>query len=491
MIFSNSNKLNISVSNVIQKIKEDGTSFITIGAGSNITTGLLNQVLKSSKYYNGKNVYISNTSPLYPGIIGTVSVCPLLGNLPVNIIDGNKLSGEGAKMYNNAKFWHNHTINVKNNINLLKKNNINLLKYGTNNIYELVYYENTYFYRIKGIKAPEIQNSIITYTKIENDVKNEKITYTSSYTINKLDNTGLINNENITNKTINNLIENDIYLNVIIVLNINKNLCSNKSICYLKFDIIENQYFKIYKTIYVKYYNSTGLLSKQLINFTMATSQEKDILKNGSIRITAYQLSDCSDTNPYIVGTFKISNLSSKTKITTLYRFLEINDVYQFTFDKINIYPTSITGETYKLTNNYLSIYDKGNILNGESIYNKIYSYIMDYNYISTIDEYLRFDIKSFVINIDNNEVWDKYHNFYCNITVYLKNGKIYVLPNLLFNKLGKQLILNEVLDIKELKSSYKDIIKFSITSISGSKSEQKEKITTIKLSTQGNIINN
>ena len=84
---------------------------------------------KSSKYTN-----ISSNHPLYPGIVGSNSQCSLFPNKPqVYIIDGNKLSGEGATYFNNGKVWHTHTIN--------------------NKIYELVYYNNTYWYKIKGATA--------------------------------------------------------------------------------------------------------------------------------------------------------------------------------------------------------------------------------------------------------------------------------------------------------------------------------------------------
>ena len=473
---------NLLNSNITSIIKSSGTTII-----SNNTNNL-----------NGKKTFIPMNHPLWMGIVGTYQKCALLNLVPVNIIDGSKLLGEGAKMFNEAKVWHTHVIsqndiskspNPNFNISTVSLLGLGIVSFGQ--VFELVYTsDNTYFYRKQGQKANYTSTTSVTYTKTENDVVNKDITYTSTYTVTKYDNTSQVNNENITKPTINKFIENDIYQNVIIVLNMNKNLCS-KSICYLKFEIIESVYWKVYKQIYVKYYNSTGLLSKQLFNFTMANSQEKDTLKNGFIRITAYQLSDYSDTNPYTIGKFKISDFTSKSKITTLYKFLEINDVYKFTFDSINIYPISISGETYKFNNNYLSIYKDGNILNNDILKKKIYSYTMDMNYISIHNEYLKFDIKSFVINIDDNEIWDNYHDFYCNITFYLKNGKTYVLPNLLFNKLNKQLIFNEVVEIKELKNVYKDIIKFNITYIGGSKSNQKIKLNDIKLSTQGNIINN
>lgn len=469
----------ITNSNLANIIKNGGGTSIFINTQSSKNTTTL---------VNGKKINIPSNHLLWPGIIGTYKKCALLNFAPVNIVDGSKLSGQGAQIFNNAKVWHTHPI-INSDLNLINKANISN---AVNQVYELVYTnDNTYFYRKQGDKAKETTStSTVTYTKVENSI-NTNTSYTTTYTVTKFDNTSQVNNENITTSTINKLIENDIYQNVIIVLNMNKNLCSNKSICYLKFEIIESIYWKVYKQIYVKYYNSNGLLSKQLFDFTMSNSQEKDTLKNGFIRILAYQLSDYSDSNPYIIGKFKISDFSSKTKSTTLYKFLEINDVYKFTFDIIDIYPTSISGETYKYNNDYLSIYKDGNILNGDGLTKKIYSYVMDWNYISTSNEYLKMDIKTFVINIDDNEVWDNYHDFYCNIIFYLKNGKSYVLPNLLFNKLGKQLIFNEVVEIKELKSIYKDIVKFGITYIGATKSNEKIKLSDIQLSTQGNIINN
>jgi len=462
---------NIGNSNITNIIKSNSTSIIS-------------NTLKNTITIDGKKVYIPLTSPLYPGIIGTYDKCTVLKQVAVNVIDGSKLSEEGAKIFNDAKVWHTHIISTNDIIMNYFFNHNGFGSIG-GEIYELVYTpDNTYFYRKQGDKA--IDNTTSTYTKSENDTS-----YTSTYTITQFDNTSQINDENNTVPTINKLIKNDIYQNVIIVLNMDKNLCLNKSICYLKIEIIENDYLAIYKKIYVKYYNSTGLLSKQLFNFDISTDKEKDILQNGFIKITAYQLIDYTDPNPYVIGKFKISDFLNKSNITTLYKFLEINNAYRFTFDSINIYPTLISGETYKFVNSYLSIYQNGNILNGESVIKKTYTYTMDYNYIILSGDYLKFNVKAFVINIDDNKIWDDYHDFYCNITFYLKDGKSYVLPNLLFNKLGKQLIFNEVVEVKELKALYKDIIKFSITYIGGSKFNQKTKINDIKLSLQGNIINN
>lgn len=419
-----------------------------------------------------KNIVISSSHLLYPGIIGTTTQCSSLKKYPVNIIDGSKLSGNGAKIFNNAKVWQTYQLKINN----------------VSNIYELVYTsDNTYFYRKQGDIAIETNASTTISTKIENNEDNT--TYTSTYTITKYNNTGQVNNENISNSTINKFINEDIYQNIIIILNMNKNLCTNKSICYLKFDFIIDNYNVIYKTMYVKYYNSTGLLSKQLYSFYLNNDKEKNMLKNGYIRITAYQLADCSDSNPHIIGKFSIAKFSSKSKLITLYKFFEIGDIYKFTFDTINIYPTIITGQTYKLNNDYISINKNGNILNYKDSIKTIYSYAIDWNYVNYINGYTQFDIKSIIMYIDNNEIWKNYQNFYCNVIFYVKNGNSYILPNLLFNRLDKQLILNEVVEIKQ--DIYHNIIKFSITSISADKSGQKIKLSGIKLSVQGNIINN
>ena len=466
---------NLSSSNIQDIIKKNGTSVITTtnDSSSTLAETTISGVIQNF-ILNGKKITINSSHLLYPGIIGSTTECTILKQYPVNIIDGSKLSGDGAKMFNNAKVWHTHK---------LKINGVY-----QPDIYELVYTtDNTYFYRKRGNIANETDTSSIVSTKIENDFTNNT-TYTSTYTINKYDNTGQVNNENISNSTINKFINEDIYQNVIIILNMNKNLCTNKSICYLKFDFIIDNYNVVYKTIYVKYYNSTGLLSKQLYSFYLNNDQEKRMLQMGYIRITAYQLADCSDSNPYIIGKFAISKFLSKSKLITLYKFFEIDDIYKFTFDNIDIYPISISGELYKLNNDYISIYKNGNIINSSTIVNKIYNYMMDWNYVSYSNNYTQFHIKSIVINIDNDEILDKYQNFYCNITFYVKNGNNYILPNAIFNKLGNQLILNEVVKVKQ--NIYHNIVKFSINNIHVIESKGKTKLN-IKLSTQGNIINN
>ena len=481
-------KLVQSTNNTI-KYKEDSTGLL---ANSNVQSIISNNatIVKTNPITNStlneKNVNIPVNHVLYPGIIGSSPQCTLLNGATVSIIDSNKLSNEGTDFFNNAKIWHTHS--------LLPKSLDGKFLYSTPKVYELVYNDNTYFYRLKGAKANE---NTITKSSLNNSLNeisntnsiNTKLIEKSIYTF---ENTSQINNEVITNTTINKLINKDIYQNVIVILNIDENLCSNKSICYLKFDFYINNLKIIYKTLYVKYYNSSGLLNKELIKFTLANNTEKTMLQNGYIKVTAYQLSDLSDPNPYIIGKFKYSECESKTKSMTLYRFLTINKFYKFTFDDIVIYPTNISGKLYKASStitNSININNIGKIINNNIISKKVYTYILDYNNINISTNTL--NNKAIVINIDNDEIWSKYHDFYCNVSFVLKNGNTYILPYLLFNKLGNQLILNETIKIDTNKFFVRNIIKITITYLGIKKINEQIKLNNIKLSKQGNIINN
>ena len=484
-------KLLLTNNNSIKYQNDSNSSSLLIN--SNVKSIISNnaQIVKTNAItnstLNGKNINIPVDHVLYPGLIGVSQQCALLNGASVPVINGQSLSGEGAKFFNNAKVWHTHSLMIKG----IDGKNIST----SNKIYELVYNDNTYFYRLKGDKANEIS---ITKTSL-NTSNNEFITNSintnllkkSSYTY-TFRNTSQINNELITNNTINKLINNDIYENIIIVLNMNSELCGNKSICYLKFDFYVNNLNIIYKTLYVKYYNSSGLENKELMKFTLANNIEKNMLQNGYIKVTAYQLSDLSDPNPYIIGKFKYSDCRSKSKMMTLYRFLDINKYYKFTFDNIVIYPTNISGKLYKVSgiiNNTISINNVGQIINNNVINKKIFTYVLDYNNINISTN--TFSNKAIIINIDNSEIWQKYYDFYCNVSFVLKNGNTYVLPYLLFNKLGNKLILNESVKIDQNKFLIKNIIKFTITYLGAKKNNEQIKLNNINLSKQGNIINN
>ena len=102
-----------------------------------------------------KHTNISKNHPLYPGIVGSNSQCSLFSNKPqVYIIDGNKLSGEGATYFNSGYVWHTHTIN--------------------NTVYELVYHNNTYWYKLKGATANVYNTTNINTSALDNLIK---ITY--------------------------------------------------------------------------------------------------------------------------------------------------------------------------------------------------------------------------------------------------------------------------------------------------------------------------
>lgn len=492
--------------NTIEKLKtilnDNGiiSSGISVGGSGNSTLGNSNvktiisnnaTIIKTggvntNSSLNGKIVNIPVNHVLYPGLIGTSSNCSLLYNATVSVIDGSKLSTKDAvDFFNNAKVWHTHTIAPKGLDGKLL----------STSIYELVYYNNTYFYKLKGSKAVENTNTTKVATSIGPLITPKKpttITEITEKSTTTFENTSQINNEVISNKTINTLINNDIYQSVVIVLNMNSNLCTNKSICYLKFDFYINNLNLIYKTIYVKYYNSTGLLNQELIKFSIANNTEKTILQNGFIKITAYQLSDLSDPTPYIIGKFKYSDCESKTKNMILYRFLDINKNYKFAFDDIVIYPTNISGKLYKvsaLISNVININNIGQIINNNITNKKIFTYVLDYNNVNISTNTL--NAKSIVINIDNSEIWTEYHDFYCNISFVLKNGNTYVLPYLLFNKLNNKLILNESVKLDQSKFLIKDIIKFTITYLGAKKINEQIKLNNINLSKQGNIINN
>ena len=103
------------------------------GGGGGSSTKTTSTVSKTSSS-NYQITNISSSHPLYPGIIGSNTQCSLFPtNTKVYIIDGNKLSGEGATYFNNGKVWHTHYFN--------------------NTTYELTYHNNTYWYKIKGAIA--------------------------------------------------------------------------------------------------------------------------------------------------------------------------------------------------------------------------------------------------------------------------------------------------------------------------------------------------
>lgn len=324
-----------------------------------------------------------------------------------------------------------------------------------------------------------VLESIITNNKNNKTDKTEDTT--------KYENVSQVNNDEIKNKTVNDFISKDIYQNVIIAINMVTNLC-NKSTCYLKFDFYINNYNVIYKTLYVKYFNSTGLISKQLYKFSMQNVTEKTLLQNGYLQITAYQLLDCSDLNPIVIGKFKLSNMTNKNKNLTLYKILNIDKIFNFSFDKEKIYPTSITGTVWKqTTSNNLTFNTTGNIVNNT---NKTlldtYNYKLDYAYIK--DNQLL--PKAIVVNIDNKNVWYNNNNFYCNITFYLKNGNNFIFPSVLFSKLNGKLVLNETIQIDKNKFNLNNVVKFSITYVGNIINNVSTKLSKVILSKQGNIIN-
>lgn len=96
--------------------------------------------------YINKTTYMTTDHVLYKGVAYTSTTCPLMNHKKLAIIDGNQLTGEGITYFNNAKKWHSH--------------NIKLLGTNKSEKYDLVYYNNTYFYKtpnvIVSVEKPRI-----------------------------------------------------------------------------------------------------------------------------------------------------------------------------------------------------------------------------------------------------------------------------------------------------------------------------------------------
>lgn len=344
-----------------------------------------------------------------------------------------------------------------------------------------IYYIDDFTHTIKRKNDSNIEeiveNNAVT-TKIENNSGRQDYISAGSF--------GQNNNSNIDNNTIKEYINKNVFKKAIIILNMDKKLCTNKTFCYLRFDFLIDS-SNIYKTIYVKYNNNNGLLNKILYEFSIDNNDIKLLLANSSyshIKITAYQLSDCSDNNPYIIGNFKFDNMENLiVNNTDLYKILEISSIYSFEFDDIFIYPTKVNGKIYnnKDFSDYLTIKDAQIIITDQKP-NIIFNYILNHNYIS--NNILK--SKSICINIDNDEMWDNYYQFNCNIVFYTKTNS-YVLTDIVFNKLENTLVLSEDVTINDFNTN--DIIKFSITYIEGVTSTKKDNLNNIKLSKYGNII--
>lgn len=160
---SNIQKLNTSALEGLLKITDVLKESLT-----NINTGVSTYNYNNYNTYNynssnssnnssstsGKNVNIPSSHVLYPGIVGILTTCSLLNNVPVNVIDGSKLTGAGATFFNNAKKWHTHTVYKSNN-----KSDGPII----GGVYELAYFDNTYFYKLPGSKPST------TYTNINNN----------------------------------------------------------------------------------------------------------------------------------------------------------------------------------------------------------------------------------------------------------------------------------------------------------------------------------
>jgi hypothetical protein len=310
---------------------------------------------------------------------------------------------------------------------------------------------------------------------MENDIVQQNL--------NTSNNVSQLDNENISTNNVNNFIENDIYERIYIILNMQNGLCNNVNYCYFRFDLY-NTDNTIFNTIYIKYENNKGLMNKKLYIFESITENEKNLLINGYIKITAYQLLDCLDDNPYIFGIFKLNETYNFLKGLSLYKVINITSVYNFYFDNVIIYPYFVSGQVIENKQANIIFNDVGTVMNSNNNIEKTYTYSLTYSKITNNILYE----KAITINIDGEDIWYRYNNFYCNIMFYLKNGTKYIIPQLVFNKFNDSLHLNEKIEIDKNKLNLNDIIKFSITYICGEESGIKTNINNIKISKQGNI---
>ena len=297
-----------------------------------------------------------------------------------------------------------------------------------------------------------------------------------------------LNNENISNENVNDFIQNDIYQNIYIILNINKGLCKNRKCCYLKFEFY-SKLKGITKSFHVKYDNEVGLMNKKLYVFDIINDNEKDLLINGYIKLTAYQLFDCIDENPYIFAKFDFSNMYNTVDNLSLYKILNITDLYNFYFNDVTISPYLSLGKVYNVSNHYFDnrilINNMGTLLNNINT-NITYPYFLSYSNINNNT----FGLKSISIKVDENDVWYQNNSFYCNILFYLKDGTKYLIPDMLFNKFHSYLHLNKEITISDEKFNLNDIIKFSITYFCGETNGKRTNLNHINFSKQGNIYN-
>ena len=309
--------------------------------------------------------------------------------------------------------------------------------------------------------------------EIKNNITNNSV---NSNNISQLD------NDNISPSNINGFIDNDIYSQIYVVLNMTSNLC-NTSYCYFKFELY-NSNNTLFDIIYIKYKKIDGLMNKKLYIFNSITDKEKDLLKNGYIKITAYQLIDCLDNNPYILGSFKFNEMHNMLNGLSLYKVLNITSIYSFIFDKIIIYPISISNQMLENDFENIKINDTGTILNSNKDIKKTYAYSLTY---SNIRNNILFP-NSIIINIDEDDIWYNYNCFYANLMFYLKNGIKYIIPQIQFIKKDNSLYMNEQIEIDKTKFDLNNISKFTLTSFSGEYSGIKTNLDNINLSKQGNI---
>jgi len=296
-----------------------------------------------------------------------------------------------------------------------------------------------------------------------------------------------LNNENISSTNVNDFIRNDIYKHIYIILNMNKGLCKNRKYCYLKFEFYNNSK-GIINTFYVKYDNEVGLINKKLYVFDFINEDDKNLLVNGYIKLTAYQLFDCIDENPYVFAKFNFSDMYNTINDISLYKILNITNIYDFYFDDIIMNPYLSIGNIYKVDeyfNNRIIMNNIGTIINNND-YDITYTYSLYYSNIINNT----FGLNSISIKIDENDIWYQNNNFYCNILFYLKDGSKYLIPDMLFNKVRSYLNLNEEIKIDKDKFDLNNIIKFGITYFCGETNNKKTNLSHIKFSKQGNIYN-
>lgn len=296
-----------------------------------------------------------------------------------------------------------------------------------------------------------------------------------------------LNNEDISSTNVNDFIKNDIYQKVYIILNMNKGLCNNRDYCYLKFEFYDSSR-GIINTFYIKYDNNVGLLNKKLYVFDFINEDDKNLLVNGYVKLTAYQLFDCIDENPYVFAKFNFSDMYNTINDLSLYKILNITDIYSFDFDDITINPYSSTGDIFKVDDyfkNRIIINNIGTVINNND---KVITYTYSLSYANISNN--TFGINSISIKIDDNDIWYQNNNFYCNILFYLKDGSRYLIPDMMFNKNKYYLYLNKEIKIDEDKFDLNNIIKFSITYFCGETNNKRTNLSHIKFSKQGNIYN-